>query len=249
MSSLLETRHLSAGYGGRPAIVDVTFALSGGESAAVLGPNGGGKTTLFRTLLGEIEPLEGGLRVEGRPAYVPQTDRTRLDFPVSALDVALMGTLASGAWWRPARSAERSAATAALARVGLEQAAAIHFGSLSGGERQRVLIARALVEDAPILLLDEPLDGVDPASAKAIERVFDELREEGRTLLVATHDVESARGFDRVLCIDRRQVAFGAPTECLLPDVLQRTYGSELVFIDDARGTPRAAITTHHHEH
>jgi len=247
MIALVEARGLAAGYGGRAAIEQVTFALEGGQTLALLGPNGGGKTTLLRALLGELEPLAGTVALAGRAAYVPQTDRTRLDFPVSALDVALMGTLARGPWWRPVRRADRDAARTALARLGLADEVDSTFGTLSGGQRQRVLLARALVQDARVLLLDEPLSGVDPASAERIDALFAELRDEGRTLLVATHDVESARGYDRVLCLNRTQVAFGAPS-CLAQDVLQRTYGAELVVLEGADG-PVRAIMTQHHEH
>ena len=138
----------------------------------------------------------------GRPAYVAQTERTRLDFPVTALDVALMGALAHGRWWRPPGRDERAAARAALERVGLRGEAGTVRRALRG-QRQRALLARALVQDARVLLLDEPLAGVDPASAALIGDVFDELRGGGRTLLVSSHDVESARGFDLVLCLQR----------------------------------------------
>ena len=166
-----------------------------------------------------------------------QTERTRLDFPVSALDVALMGTLAHGRWWRPPRRADRAAARAALERVGLATAGDVPFGELSGGERQRALLARALVQDAPVLLLDEPLSGVDPASAELIAAVFAELRAEGRTLLVSSHDVGGARAFDRVLCLNHRQVAFGPPAEVLGREVLEATYGSELIVLGEDGGT------------
>ena len=134
------------------------------------------------------------------------------------------------------------AARAALARVGLETAADERFGALSGGQRQRVLIARALVQDAPVLLLDEPLSGVDAPSAAQIERVFEELRGEGRALLVATHDARQARAWQRVLCLNHGQIAFGAPAEVLTTDVLQATYGDELVVLGDGsdRGGRRA---------
>ena len=152
------------GYGGEPVLRGLDFSAAPGSAVCVLGPNGGGKTTLFRALAGRARSAGGG---GGRsaPAYVAQTERTRLDFPVSALDVALMGALANGRWWLPARRSERTAAREALARVGLESEARTRFGALSGGQRQRVLIARALVQDAPVLLLDEPLAGIDPASA------------------------------------------------------------------------------------
>jgi ABC-type Mn2+/Zn2+ transport system ATPase subunit len=235
---------VAAAYDGAPVLEEVSFEVPPGTSVCVLGPNGGGKTTLFRVLLGELEPVTGEVEVSGRPAYVAQTDRTRLDFPVTALDVALMGTLASGRWWLPPRRADRDAARAALERVGLADQADIRFGELSGGQRQRALLARALVQDAAVLLLDEPLSGVDPASATLIERVFGELRESGRTLLVASHDVESARSYDLVLCLNRRQVAFGPPAATLDRQTLQATYGHELIVLEGDR-----AVTVQHHQH
>ena len=158
-----------------------------------------------------------------------------------------MGTLARGRWWLPPRGADRSAAAAALERVGLADRAATRFGELSGGQRQRALLARALVQDARLLLLDEPLSGVDPASAASIAGVFEELRAEGRTLLVSSHDVESARTFDRVLCLHGRQVAFGPPAEVLDRSTLEATYGSEMIVLEE--GGPSRAVTVHHHEH
>jgi ABC-type Mn2+/Zn2+ transport system ATPase subunit len=239
---------LSAGYEGPPVLRDVTFAADPAATVCVLGPNGGGKTTLFRVLTGELEPSAGTVLVEGRPAYVAQTERTRLDFPVSALDVALMGTLAHGRWWLPPGGNARSAAREALERVGLTAEAGVRFGELSGGQRQRALLARALVQDARVLLLDEPLSGVDPASARLIDGVFGELRQEGRTLLVSSHDVESARRFDLVLCLHGRQVAFGPPADVLDRATLEATYGRELIVLDDT-GPAARAVTVHHHEH
>jgi ABC-type Mn2+/Zn2+ transport system ATPase subunit len=241
---------LAVAYAGRaPALEGVEFSLPAGSSLCVLGPNGGGKTTLFRALTGELAPLSGDVHVDGRrPAYLAQTERTRLDFPVSALDVALMGSLANGRWWLPARRSDRVAAQAALARVGLEDRSGDRFGELSGGQRQRVLLARALVQDARVLLLDEPLAGVDPTSGERIEALFRELRDEGRTLLVSTHDVDSARAFDRVLCLNHRQVAFGDPATALTRAALEQTYGDEIVVIeDDPDGTVRAVTVQHHH--
>jgi len=243
----VSVKQLAAGYVNVPVLEHISLEAQPGQSVCVLGPNGGGKTTLFRVLLGELEPTSGRVELSGRPAYMAQTERTRLDFPVTALDVTLMGTLAAGRWWLPPRRAERHASAAALERVGLADAAGIRFGELSGGQRQRALLARALVQDAQVLLLDEPLSGVDPASATLIASVFDELRAQGRTILVASHDVESARSFDLVLCLNRHQVAFGAPAETLTRATLQATYGHELIVLEDSAAT--RAVTIQHHEH
>ena len=243
--SVLSVHGVAASYGTTaPVLHDVSFDVDAGRSVCVLGPNGGGKTTLFRVLLGELEPSAGRVELHGRPAYVAQTERTRLDFPVTALDVALMGTLAHGRWWLPARRPQRAAARAALERVGLGDSADTAFGELSGGQRQRTLLARALVQEARVLLLDEPLSGVDPASAGLITGVFGELRASGHTLLVSSHDVESAREFDLVLCLNGRQVAFGPPAEVLDRATLEATYGSEIILLGDGR-----AVTVQHHTH
>jgi ABC-type Mn2+/Zn2+ transport system ATPase subunit len=235
---------LSGGYApGSEVLEGVSFALEPGTIAAVLGPNGGGKTTLFRALLGELPVRRGVVELDGRPAYVPQTDRTRLDFPVSALDVVLMGAYGRTPAWRRVARADRAAAREALDRVALADRARQRFGALSGGQRQRVLIARALLQDSRVVLLDEPLTGVDTTSAARIEAVFDELRAEGRILLVATHDVEQARRWDRVVCLNGEQVAFGPPAEALTTDVLRRTYGPELVVL---AGGERAVAVEHH---
>ena len=243
---LVRVEGLSGGYvPGDGALRDVTFAVGEGCSVAVLGSNGGGKTTLFRALLGELPLREGVVELSAPPAYVPQTERSRLDFPVSALDVVLMGAYARTPWWRRLGSGDRAAAHAALARVGLADRERAPFGTLSGGQRQRVLIARALLQDARAILLDEPLSGVDRVSAALIEALFGELRAEGRALLIATHDIEQARRSDRVLCIARRQIAYGPPEPTLTEDVLRATYGAELVIVPEAGGA--MAIDHHHH--
>jgi manganese/iron transport system ATP-binding protein/manganese/zinc/iron transport system ATP- binding protein len=243
---LIEVSGLAGGYApGADAISGVGFALERGQTLAVLGPNGGGKTTLFRALLGELPRTSGRVRAPSI-AYVPQTERSRLDFPVSALDVALMGTYGSVPWYRRLGRTQRGAAAAALERVGLADRARVRFGELSGGQRQRVLIARALAQGAEALLLDEPLSGVDQPSAERILRVLAELRDEGRAIVLSTHDIDQARAFDRVLCLNRSQVYFGPPEELGAED-LARTYGSELIVLD---GGERAIVVQHHdHDH
>ena len=235
---------LAAGYGAETVLRDVSFAVRAGERVGVLGPNGGGKTTLFRLLLGELEPRAGALE-RPRCAVVPQTERSRLDFPVSALDVALMGAVGRLPWWRRPGRAERAQARAALERVDLGPQAGATFGALSGGQRQRVLVARALVQDAAVMVLDEPFTGLDAASADGLEALLSELAGEGRALLIATHDVEQAGRWDRVLCLNRRQIAFGVPAEVLSRAVLEATYGGAVVSVDGER----AVLPPHHHHH
>ena len=241
---------LAAGYGGPAmAIEGVSFELREGARIGVLGPNGGGKSTLFRVLLGGLEPARGNVEVRERCATVPQTERSRLDYPVSALDVALMGTISRLPWWRGTGRSEHRAGRAALGRVGLAELADEPFGELSGGQRQRVLVARALVQDARVLLLDEPYAGLDAASADGLTRLIDELAGEGRGVMIATHDTDQARHWDLVLCLHRRQIAFGPPGEVLTREVLEATYGGQIVDIPaSAGGTTRGVLPPHHHE-
>jgi len=241
----LTVTDVSAGYDGTPVLTGVTFTAHAGERIGLLGPNGGGKTTLFRVLLGELRPMSGTIEGPDRLGVVPQTERSRLDFPVSALDVALMGSVGRLPWWRRPGRAERRAAREALDAVGLADLAERSFGDLSGGQRQRVLVARALVQDARIVLLDEPFTGMDTISAERLEGLLDRLAADGRTLLVAAHDVDQARRWDRVLCLNGRQVAYGPPDGVLTREVLEVTYGAAIVELPGGGGV----MPAHHHHH
>lgn len=244
---LIEASGLAVGYGGEAAISGVSFALRPGETMALLGPNGGGKTTLLRALLGELSPLAGTLRVGARCATVPQTERSQLDYPVSALDVAAMGALSRLPWWRRPSRRDREIAADSLRLVGLDGLAHETFGKLSGGQRQRVLIARSLVQDARILLLDEPFSGLDRSSSERLEALIGSLAADGRGVMVATHDLEQAQRWDSVLCLNRDQIAVGPPQRALDVDVLEATYGGAIVELPGSGR--RAVLPPHHHSH
>jgi ABC-type Mn2+/Zn2+ transport system ATPase subunit len=239
----------STGYNGNPVLTGLDFTILPGTKVGLLGPNGGGKTTLFRLLLGQLRAFTGTVEVGATVATVPQSDRSRLDYPVTGLDVATMGALARLPWWRRPGRRDRRRALESLEAVGLADRAGDSFGDLSGGQRQRVLIARALTADAELLLLDEPYTGLDNAGAARLDQLIDDLARQGRSVVIATHDVDQTRAWDSVLCVNRRQVAYGAPAETLTREVLEATYGGHIVEIPGEPG--QAVMPAHHcdHEH
>ncbi|MFN8142242.1 MAG: metal ABC transporter ATP-binding protein [Solirubrobacterales bacterium] len=243
---VIRAAHATLGYEGIPVVQSLEFEIPAGSRVGILGPNGGGKTTLFRALTGEIPPLSGQLEVNATSATVAQTDRSRLDFPVSALDVATMGSLARLPWWKRPGRAERRRARQALEEVGLEDLANHTFGDLSGGQRQRVLIARALTADAELLLMDEPFTGLDTANEQRLEALIDRLAAAGRTVMIATHEVEQAERWDLVLCLNGEQISFGDPAAAISKPVLEATYGGHIVEIP---GQPDLGVLPAHHHH
>jgi ABC-type Mn2+/Zn2+ transport system ATPase subunit len=243
----VEVERVSVAFGARPALSDISFRVPAGTFLGMLGPNGAGKTTLLRALLGAVE-YTGRIVVDGRTGYVPQLGAVANEFPVDALGVVLMGRYPRLGWVRRAGRDDRRAALALLEEVGLGQRARTPFGDLSGGQRQRVLVARALAQEGDVLLLDEPLTGVDATSQDAILGVVAHRCATGRTVCMTTHDLaQAARVCDRLLLLDREVVAEGTVEEVFRPDVLRRAYGDDLLFTDGRRAL--LAEDHHHHDH
>jgi ABC-type Mn2+/Zn2+ transport system ATPase subunit len=249
MTPLLSVDELTVVRGGRVVVEAVSFDVEPGELLALVGPNGAGKSSLFAALLGLLPRAGGRVALAGRFAYVPQHDPAQLDFPVTALDVVLMGAYRRLGLFRRAGRGEREAARAALAQVGLADRAGTSFGRLSGGQRQRVLLARALVQRGDVLLLDEPLSGVDAVSERAIDEALDRERAQGRAVLMATHDLQLARGrATRALLLNQRLYGFGPPQTALSAANLRAAYGDRLVVLDEG-GALGAIDEGSHHAH
>jgi len=232
---------LSAGYDGGWALADATIEVPAGSLVGVIGPNGSGKSTLLRAILGLVPQRRGSVSLGGVPvdrrrsdvAYVPQRELVDWSFPISAAQVVLMGRYPRIGPVRAATSADRAAVTAALQRVGMADLADRQIGALSGGQQQRVFLARALVQEASVLLLDEPMTGVDRATEEVITALMRELRDGGATVLHATHDLEGAADVSDLLCfVNGRVVAFGPPDDTFTPETLHATFGGEVMIVD-----------------
>ena len=230
----LEVTDLTVAYGEKPVLWDVDLVVPAGTLTAIVGPNGAGKTTLLRSVLGLVEPAAGRALVLGRPyaeqrrlvAYVPQRGSVDWDFPTSVLDVVLMGRYGRLGWIRRPRRADREAARAALEQVGMEALAGRQISQLSGGQQQRVFVARALVQDAEVYLMDEPFQGVDAATELAIVALLRTLRERGKTIVAVHHDLQTVpEYFDEVALLNVRKIASGPVDEVFTEENLRLTYG------------------------
>jgi manganese/zinc/iron transport system ATP- binding protein len=236
---ILRLRGLAAGYGARWAISGVDLDVPPGRLVGVIGPNGSGKSTLLRAILGLVPRRHGSVEMDGgaldrrRVAYVPQRELVDWSFPISAAQVVMMGRYPGiGPVAGPAPE-DRRAVAEALERVGMSALGGHQIGSLSGGQQQRVFLARALVQEADLLLLDEPMTGVDRGTEEAITALMRELRDQGTTVVYATHDLETAADVSDLLCfVNGGLVAFGPPDETFTPHTLHATFGGELVIVD-----------------
>lgn len=227
-----------AGYFGRDVLDEVTFDVLRGEFIGIIGPNGSGKSTLLKVIAGLLPVQCGTVLIFRLPphaahrglGYVPQSEAVNWSFPVTVLDTVLMGTYARlGILHRPGAT-EYEAARRALAQVGMSAYADTQIAQLSGGQQQRVFIARALVQEPELLLLDEPIAGVDATTQHAIFTLLEDLQRRGTTILVTTHDLSCvAEWFDRVLCLNHRVIAYGAPEQVLTRETLSATFGSHLL--------------------
>ena len=225
------------------ALDGITITIDGGRSVALIGPNGSGKSTLLKAILGLVPLQAGTVRVLGRDpaearrdvAYVPQQDALDPEFPISVRQVVTMGRYRRIGWVRRPGREDRRIAEAALERVGLTDRAHDRFGTLSGGQRQRVLIARAITQQARVLLLDEPFNGVDGTTQDLLLGVLAELRDEGVAVIMSTHDLAVAQAAcDEALLLNRVQVAFGPVGEALTAVNLGAAYGpNALVLLGD----------------
>jgi manganese/iron transport system ATP-binding protein len=236
---------LTVTRGRRPALEDVSFEVPSASRVAVLGPNGAGKSTLFHAAIGLVAPERGTIRLGSRRvAFVPQRLDLEPAFPVTVADVVRMGRYGDLGLLGRFGERDRELVGGAMRALGVESLAGRRFGELSGGERQRALLAQAAAQEADVLLLDEPLTGVDAPTAASVRELLDRWRAEGRTIFVATHDLESAaRDYDLVLCLNRRVVAFGPARETCTPEVLAETFSGHVLRV----GELVFDLSHHHH--
>jgi len=231
---------LTVAYHAKPVLWDVDLDVPPGVMAAIVGPNGAGKSTLIQAIMGLVRPTAGHVFVHGRPyaeqrhrvGYVPQRTSVDWDFPTTVADVVTMGLYGRLGWLRRPGRAERRQADAALEQVGMLEYRDRQIAQLSGGQQQRTFLARALVQDADVYFLDEPMAGVDATSEQAILSVLRDLRDRGRTVVVVHHDLQTvAATFDWVLLLNVRAIAQGPVSEVYTAENLQSAYGGQIALL------------------
>ena len=241
MEKAIQARNLDVAYDRRLVLEDVTFSVPRGAMVGIVGPNGGGKSTLLKAVLGLVPKARGTVEILGRPVnrkarrlvgYVPQREDVDWNFPVSAFDVVMMGRVTSTTFLGRPTAHDKELAWEALKTVGMEKYADTRIGEFSGGQQQRIFLARALAQEAEVLLLDEPVSGVDAPSQHEIFDLLRSLKGAGKTVIVATHDLSCvAERFDLALLLNRHTVAFGRPEEVFTPELLNKTYQSHLMIL------------------
>ena len=241
----LVARELTVAYGSVEALSDVSLEVPAGAGVALLGPNGAGKSTLLEAAVGLVRPRAGSVEIATRRvAFVPQQLHVEAAFPATALDVVRMGRYGELGWVRRFRDRDRALVAEAMDALGIAQLGSRRYADLSGGERQRTLLAQAMAQDPELLLLDEPLTGIDAPTHAVIRSLLRRWRDEGRTVVVATHDLEAAsRDYDLVACLNRRLVAFGPPRETATEQTLAETFAGRVVRV----GSLLVDVAHHHH--
>lgn len=242
---ILRAEGLSVRYESGSALDDVSFELCVAEQVAVVGPNGAGKSTLFKVIAGVLNPTSGRVDVFGHEpgghiciAYVPQRSQVDWDFPVNVADVVMMGRVGKMGLFRHPSGRDREIVQRALEVVNMSHLAKRQIHELSGGQQQRMFIARALSQEAELVLMDEPLTGLDVNSQEDIFRILTQLRQHRVTVMVALHDLKlAAERFDRLMLLNSRLLGFGVPEETLNSQNLLEAYGGHLHLMPTADGT------------
>lgn len=239
-TSILDISNLFVRFDSRLALDDVSFQLHHGERVAVVGPNGAGKSTLFKAIAGVLKPISGEIKVYGHGpgghiciAYLSQRSQVDWSFPVTVSDVVMMGRIGKLGLLRWPKHRDWEIVRQALMDVGLEELANRQIGELSGGQQQRMFIARALAQEAELMLMDEPLTGLDIGSQESIFTFLDDLQGRGVTVMVAIHDLDlAARRFDRVMLLNQRMIGFGVPEQVFTPEQLMSAYGGHIHLVE-----------------
>jgi ABC-type Mn2+/Zn2+ transport system ATPase subunit len=240
-SSAVQAEDLVLGYGSTVALSMSTFTIPTGKVTAVIGPNGSGKSTLLNAVAGLIEPISGSIEVLARASsshrisYVLQTTKVNDALPISVMEVVMMGRYAGTGAYRWLNQDDRDAVAEAMERTGISDLASRHLNDLSGGQRQRVFVAQGLAQEHDLLLLDEPLTGIDFPTAQAIDFVIHDEIERGCTVVMTTHDLSEAQVADNVVLLSGRVVAHGPPTDVLTTEYLKDAYGAALLHVEEGR--------------